>query len=172
MLLLFIVFLLVGCAAGKVVGNKIVHKPKSFECDLLGEDWKINANNAYDNTALQFINKHDGTYITIWTSQATGKNKELEGMAILNRHFDDLAKRESTSNFKLISKDGTLLDNVKAGLGAAEYEINRIPKRIKTYDANFNNIWYEVILFGDRENCGKHVSEFDNFIKTFKFIRK
>jgi len=170
--LLFIIFVLVGCAAVKVVGNRIVHKPKSFECDLLGGDWKIVANNAYSNISLQFFNKRDLTYITVYTVEPKEKFKDLGGVGILSSHFSGLARSKERSNFKVISKEEIILDNLKAGVGVAEYEFQGIPKKIKSYDTNFNNLLYQIILFADRENFDRHVSEFDNFVKTFKFIRK
>jgi hypothetical protein len=171
-LLLLILLVLVGCATWKVVDNRIVHNQHSFECDLLSEDWKITSNDAYAAIALQFINKSDNTLFTIFTITPRSKYKELEGMDVLDAHFSDLASHRAISNFKVVSKEETSLNGVRAGLGVAEFETNTIQKKMKACDANFNNLFYEIVLFGDKANFGKHVSEFDNFIKTFKFIRK
>lgn len=169
--LLFIVCVVVGCAAGKIVGNRIVHERRSFECSLLSDNWRITSNDPYSKAPMQFRHK-DGTWITIFVWRAEKPFRGLKDMGILNTHLELVAK--SRNNFKLLHKGTINIYGLRAGWGIVEYDYPKAnrPMKAKVTDVNFEGNCYSIYLYADKKNFEKHLTEYDDFVRTFKFIRK
>ena len=170
--ILFIMFFLIGCATGKIIGNSIINEHKFFTCKLLSDDWKMTVNSSYGPTVLQFRHKKDRTYISIFTLTLGRAEEYVESIDVLNRHFERM--EEGRRNFKLISKGATNLGGILGGYGIAEYENprNRKPMKAKATDAYFKGRTYSIYLYAEKENFDRHVAEYDDFVNSFKFLKE
>ena len=171
--LFFIVFFIC-CSGGKIIGDRVIYESKYFECGLLDDDWELRLHETerQEHAALHFKNKKDGTWITIFHVKLRERNKYDDATDLLTGHIQKLEGLRE--NLKLLSIGDIDIAQVKAKWAIVEYDHRetRLKMKAKITDFGYKGWSYSLYLFSKKENFDKHLLVYDQFVKSFKLIKK